>query len=220
MSALAQLFSSRLWTQSKPIVVALIVICICLLLLRPRRKPENGRQQQQQARGGAGSGAGASSSGRPTRGPMVSVSTVGTLLDFDRSTPRLLPGAVAALLQIAQKADVYLITTLPEDSDEVEAATVETLSAAGIFSSGACERCKAIFCATEDGRMAITRQLAPAVHVDVSPKVLQYLAPHVPRVVYVQPAGLTLEGVAAASPRPVSARSLADYAAIHCGAAA
>ena len=140
---------------------------------------------------------------------MVSVSTVGTLLDFDRSTPRLLPGAVAALLQIAQKADVYLITTLPEDSDEVEAATVETLSAAGIFSSGACERCK-----------AITRQLAPAVHVDVSPKVLQYLAPHVPRVVYVQPAGLTLEGVAAASPRPVSARSLADYAAIHCGAAA
>ena len=148
---------------------------------------------------------------------MVSIATVGTLIDFDRSTPRLLPGAVAALLRIAQTADVYLITTLPEDSDEVEAATCETLSAAGVFGTGACDRCKALFCATEDGRCAITRQLEPAVHVDVSPKVLQYLAPHVPRVVYVEPSGRTLDGVPGSNRRPLSARSLADYADAHCG---
>ena len=42
-----------------------------------------------------------------------------------------------------------------------------------------CDRRKLIFCNTEDGRSAIVRQLAPAVHLDTSPKVLQYLAPHV-----------------------------------------
>ena len=55
-----------------------------------------------------------------------------------------------------------------------------------------------------------TQQLEPAVHVDTSAKVLQYLAPHLRRVVYVHAAGVPLEG--AASERVVRTRSLADYA--------
>ena len=48
-----------------------------------------------------------------------------------------------------------------------------------------CEKCKAMFCCTETGRGAIVRQLEPAVHLDTSPTVLQYLAPHIARVVYI-----------------------------------
>ena len=56
---------------------------------------------------------------------------------------------------------------------------------AGVFGAGVCDRRKAMFCCTEDGRGAISRQLAPEVHVDTSAKVLTYLGPHLPKVVYV-----------------------------------
>jgi hypothetical protein len=195
----------RLWTQSKPILVALVAIALCLLLFRPRQKRDGERQRQQQRQGSASTQA-------ATHGPMVSIATVGTLLEYDGHVPRIIAGAAGALLQIAQRADVYLVTTLPVDSDEVEMATVEAMSAAGLFRDGGCERCKAMFCATEDGRSAMARQLAPTVHVDTSPRVLQYLAPHVPRTVFVHASGGSLEGIAG---NLVPARSLADYAA-HC----
>ena len=70
-----------------------------------------------------------------------------------------------------------------------------------------------MFCSTEDGRGAMIRQLAPATHVDTSPKVLRYLAPHLPRVVYVSPSG----GALAVDGDPskvavVSASSLVEFA--------
>ena len=85
------------------------------------------------------------------------------------------------------------------------------LLAAGLpAADGGCDRCKALFCATEDGRSAIVRQLSPAVHLDTSPKVLLYLAPHLQRVVHVPPSAVP----AAEAPAGVaSARSLAEYEA-------
>ena len=143
----------------------------------------------------------------------MSISTRGVLLEFENGRPRVLPDAAAALRNIAAKADVYLVTTLPEDSDACEAATLEALKSGGVFADGGCEQRKALFCATEDGRSAIARQLSPACHVDTSPKVLQYLAPHLPRVVYVTAAGAPVDTPPGA-PGAVRARSLAEYAAV------
>lgn len=206
---MAYVFSPRFLAQARPIVVAIVAIALCLLLFRPRRKP-------QQPRPGAASSATGSAAGSSSRGPAVSVSTRGVLLEYDAGSPRLLPGAAEALLRIASTADVYLVTTLPEDSDALEAATLEAMASGGLFADGGCERCKALFCATEDGRSAIARQLSPAAHIDTSPKVLQYLAPHLARVVYVHAAGATLE---AAPSSMVSARSLAEYAEMLCATA-
>lgn len=42
-----------------------------------------------------------------------------------------------------------------------------------------CDIRKALFCCTEDGRAAMSRQILPATHIDNCSKVLQYIAPHV-----------------------------------------
>ena len=65
-----------------------------------------------------------------------------------------------------------------------------------------------MFCATEDGRGAICRQLEPSMHIDTSSKIAAYLAPHVPSVVLIAAAhtSSTLANVSIAS-------SLADYLA-------
>lgn len=145
---------------------------------------------------------------------MVSISTVGVLLDFEAGRARLRADATAALMRIAKRADVYLVTTLPEDSDACEAAALEAMTHAGLFAEDGCEPSKAMFCSTEDGRSAMARQLAPSVHIDTSPKVLQYLAPHLKSVVYVDAASSPLENADGL----VRARSLADYAEVlGCG---
>ena len=188
-------------------MIAVIAICIFYLLLRPRNKPQGAHAQQQQGseRQGARSA--------PSRGPAVSVSTVGTVLTYVDGQPQLLPGAAAALRRIAETTDIYLVTQLPEDLDALEEATLEALSSAGVFGAGACDRRKAMFCSTQDGRSAICRQLAPAVHIDTSAAVLTYLAPHLPRVVYVDAAGRQPEGITKGS--LVVTRSLVDYSAAY-----
>ena len=52
-------------------------------------------------------------------------------------------------------------------------------------------------------------KLAPAAHVDTSAKVLQYLAPHLPRVVLVHGSGPPPEGLPSSVGRT---GSLAEYA--------
>ena len=131
----------------QPVVVALIAILICLLLFRPRNNQQTRR-------------AAASAASTPKKLPTTSISTTGTLLQIEAGKVALIPDAVAALLRIARYVDVYLITTLPEDSDALEAAVMEALASAGIFVDGSCERCKALFCSTEDGRGAIVRHEA------------------------------------------------------------
>lgn len=186
----------------RSVVVALIAVAICLLLFRPGRKPT----QAPPPRPGA-------AAATPKKGPAVSISTVGAVLTFEAGNPRLVPGAAAALLRVAECADVHLVTTLPEDSDALEAATIDVLASGGIFAAGGCERYKALFCSTEDGRGPIVRQLAPALHVDCNAKVLEYLAPHLPRVACVQPEGAAASSVP--SGNMVVARSLAAFAEAH-----
>lgn len=205
--ALASLLQ-LLGPQAKPVLVAVIAIVICLLLFRPRRKPVG-----QQTRAGAAEGSSSKAAGR---GPALCLSTVGTLIEFRERVPQLLPGAATALLRIAERTDVYLVTTLPEDSDELEAGVLCALEAGGLFGVGGCDRRKAMFCTTEDGRSAIARQLTPAVHVDTSTKVVQYLAPHLQRVVFVSASGQPPQGV----PGVAVSSSLADYAAAFGRAAA
>ena len=200
-SPLSRLLSPRLLGQARPIALALIAIAICVLLFRPRRKPP--------ALPGA-PGAANTNAAPATRGPQISVSTVGVLLDFEGGGgPRLFADAASTLKRLAQRADLYLLTTLPEDSDALEAATLKAMSSGGLFAEGGCDQRKALFCNTEGGRSAMARQLNPSVHIDTSPKVLQYLAPHLPRVVYVNATGAPMEGAAAGS--VVLARSLTEY---------
>merc|ERR1712066_831365 len=104
---------------------------------------------------------------------------------------------VKPLLTLAAQADVYLITQLPTDTDELEEATRSALAEAQIFGEGRCDACKALFCVTEDGRAAMTRQILPTTHIDTSVKVLQYIAPHVTGAVCVnvdRPAISTTKG--------------------------
>ena len=195
---------AALLREYRPFLVALIAVALFWLLLKPRHKPPGSERTNQQGGSAAASGSKGSS-----KGPMLSISTVGTLIEFRGRVPQLLPGAAAALLQIAARADVYLVTTLPEDSDELEQATLECLEAAGLFGPAGvgCDRRKAMFCVTEDGRGAIARQLTPAVHLDTSAAVIGYLQPHLPRVIYVAADGLPPAGVPCAA-----CKSLASYA--------
>ena len=121
-----------------------------------------------------------------------------------------------AARELASRASVYLITQLPADSDELEARVLAELARAGLFEHGGCDRRKAMFCCTEDGRGAMCRQLAPAVHFDTSRKVLQYLLPHVPRVYHVGGGGGGGGGGAdgggsSATPTILTVESLAAY---------
>ena len=65
---------------------------------------------------------------------------------------------------------------------------------------------RACACALLRYRRAL--QLAPALHVDESAKVVSYLAPHVPRVVKI---GASLAAASSAAAEIPSAPSLAEY---------
>ncbi|EOD13542.1 hypothetical protein EMIHUDRAFT_451977 [Emiliania huxleyi CCMP1516] len=187
---------------NRPALVAIVLVLLCWLLLRPR-PPRTARRTPS-----AGASAGAAASGARA----VSVSTPGVLLSFRGGAPVVDDAAVAALLTLAATCDIYLVTQLESDSDAQEEAVMAALSAAGVFGPGACDRRKALVCATEDGRAAICRQLSPAAHLDTSRKVASYLAPHVPSVVLIgaDPPG----GASSSAPPSVeSCRSLVDYVA-------
>lgn len=201
MELFVRLLGYALSPGGRPVLVAVLAVLLCLLLMRQRPKP----------RAPASTRAGETGATARTSRPTTCISTPGIVIDFSApgGRPRFLPGAAEALRRLATAADVYLVTQLPVDSDELEGATLELLSSANLFSSGACDRRKAIFCATESGRSAIVRQLAPNVHLDTSPVVLTYLAPHVTRVVSVSEAKTP---VPCPSGRVVCVGSLHDYA--------
>ena len=67
-----------------------------------------------------------------------------------------------------------------------------------------------MFCCTESGRGAMCRQLEPAVHIDSSAQVVQYLAPHLQQLVFVNAAGQRLQ---VAKGAVLSVASLAAYVA-------
>jgi len=183
--------------KQRPILIALIIISICLLLLRPRKKPS--------AQQGTGQEANACPSSAQPRKRSLSISTVGVLLDFHGGAPQMIAAAAEALASLAEQADIYLITQLEQDTDAQEAAVLAVFEAAGIFGPGRCDRRKVLFCATEDGKGAMCRQLAPNAHVDTSSKVLGYLAPHVPQVVMVG------QGPIQQAPKCICVPSLVDY---------
>ncbi|KAL1525037.1 hypothetical protein AB1Y20_019910 [Prymnesium parvum] len=169
-------------SQSRPMVIALLCVALAIVLFRPRVKPE----------GPGGEGPHASSSCSPHaraagHRPAVVVSTEGILLHFREGKPRVIPEAIRPLHALAAAADVYLITQLPEDSDTLEQETVDAFREAEFFCEGRCDVRKALFCLTEDGRAAMTRQILPTTHIDNSVKVLQYIAPHVAGAVCVSP---------------------------------
>jgi len=209
-------------TSLRPVVVALLAIVVVILLLRPRNKPVRPPGEGGIHNSPGQQGTSSSSSVRlTTRGPAFSLSTVGTLLEFREGRVQLIPGAVDALRRISAVADVFLVTQLPKDTDELETASLETMARAGLFDAGACERHKTMFCSTEDGRRAMVRQLAPAIHLDTSPKVLRYLAPHLARVVYVDPTRSKIDADDPIKGSSIdSASSLAEYASIFAPTAA
>jgi len=213
MSALSKLVS-LCPPQHRPIIVAILVICICLVLFRPRRKPiaRAGAATAEPPSSTAAASNSRTAASTSSRGPVQSISVVGTIIEYRAGRPQLLPEAAAALQRIGAACEVYLVTQLPVDSDELEAATLDTLRSAGVFGTPGCDSRKALFCSTEDGRGSIVRQLGPSTHLDTSPKVLQYLAPHLPQVVYIDEACRPLE-VPKGSLSVV--KSLSEYASLY-----
>ena len=185
---------------NRPALVAIVLVLLCWLLLRPR-PPRTARRTPS-----AGASAGAAASGARA----VSVSTPGVLLSFRGGAPVVDDAAVAALLTLAATCDIYLVTQLESDSDAQEEAVMAALSAAGVFGPGACDRRKALVCATEDGRAAICRQLSPAAHLDTSRKARGRLAPCPP------PASRPAWPLRHRHPPPPTrARQVASYLAPH-----
>ena len=116
-------FLSALGGQ-RPVTIAILVILICFVLLRPRRKPQGG--------GGTSSATGA----QQHKLPGASVSTADVLLEFCNGAPRLKSDALEPLFRLCARFDVHLVTQLPVDSDELEAAVMATLEGAGVFGEG------------------------------------------------------------------------------------
>ena len=140
------------------------------------------------ALGGAVSGA-----RRAPRRERVSVCTVGCVIEWAADgRVVLLPCGVRAIRALAVRADVYLVTEVPCDSDAEEAAVMSTLRMAGVFEPGGCDERKALFCSTADGRGSICRQLGASTHFEASAAIARYLAPHLPTVVLAAPRGLSM----------------------------
>ena len=193
----------NLLSQNRPVVIAALCVLVCLLLLRPGPKPVAGEQQRN---GGPAAHA--------PRRRVISLSTDGILLEFRDGRPRVLTEMIQPLHELTSLADIYLITQLPNDSDELEAQALAALTEAGVFGEGRCDARKALFCSTEDGRGAMARQIEPASHLDTSVKVLQYIAPHVAQgAVYINAARSTIVMPPGAKGSVVSVASLSEYVA-------
>tara|TARA_B110001452_G_scaffold54887_1_gene42326 strand:+ start:1164 stop:1547 length:384 start_codon:yes stop_codon:yes gene_type:complete len=108
----------------RPVVVALLVIAIVFVLFRPRRKPLSG--------GASGSAAGA----LPKQLQAASLSTESILLEFSNGAPRLKQESLEPLFRLCTRFDVFLVTQLPVDSDDLEAAVMTMLESAGVFAEG------------------------------------------------------------------------------------
>lgn len=109
---LAALLSCLLATSNRPIVISLLLVLMFLLLIRAPCVAGGDVAE--------GSTSGASCGARhKTVLRSCSISTVGTLINFDASSgaPRVDAHAVAALAILAARYDMYLITQLEEDSD-------------------------------------------------------------------------------------------------------
>ena len=114
-------------SSKRPVLVALLIIAICFLLLRPRRK------QRPQQVDGSTSAAGAATQ---KAAPSLSLSTQHTLLEFRNGSPQLKRDALDALFRLCARHSVFLITQLPTDSDDLEAAVMTMLEGAGVFEQG------------------------------------------------------------------------------------
>ena len=114
----------------RPVVVALLVIAICFVLLRPRRKPQRPSSTQ-----GAGSSSDAAAAPQQKL-PALSLSTRDILLEFANGSPQLKQVALEPLFRLCARHQVFLVTQLPVDSDELEAAVVALLEGAGVFAEG------------------------------------------------------------------------------------
>ena len=75
----------------------------------------------------------------PPQKRSVSISTAEVVLQFGAGTPRIIGEAIDALVTIARAADVYLVTQLPRDCDELETEAMRLLDGAGIFGADRCD---------------------------------------------------------------------------------
>ena len=116
-------------SNKRPVVVALLIIAICFLLFRPRRKQQRPPQQ-------SGSSVSAAGAALQKAVPPLSLSTQHILIEFRNGSPQLKRDALDALFRLCARHSVYLITQLPTDSDELEAAVMTMLEGAGVFEHG------------------------------------------------------------------------------------
>eukprot|EP00995_Heteronema_vittatum_P007750 NODE_2904_length_727_cov_206.603245_g2047_i0.p1 GENE.NODE_2904_length_727_cov_206.603245_g2047_i0~~NODE_2904_length_727_cov_206.603245_g2047_i0.p1 ORF type:complete len:212 (-),score=86.15 NODE_2904_length_727_cov_206.603245_g2047_i0:90-704(-) len=89
------------------------------------------------------------------------------------------PSEVDTLLHLAAACDLYFLTQVEQDAEEE--AVREACRACGLFDAGLLP-CKVLFCSTQKGKEAISRQLMPAIFMDSEFATIQYLAAHLPHI--------------------------------------
>ena len=167
--------------QRRELVIALLLLLFTFYLLKAkpheRAQPTNSHQQSQRR-------------GRRS----LCICTNRLIVNLQPgAAPIIIKKALDQLINLSATSDVYLITQLDVDSDAREKEVMAALVAANLFGPDRLDRRKLLFCATEDGRCAICRQLEPTVHIETSSKVATYLAPHLHRVLLVQPGATSPE---------------------------
>ncbi|KAG1678379.1 hypothetical protein FOA52_015145 [Chlamydomonas sp. UWO 241] len=109
--------------------------------------------------------------------------------------------------EMALLADVHLISQVADDVGQV---LVEgALEAAGVvgIDKGQVPPHRCLFCSTNEGKVAIVRQLEPELHLDGSATTVNDLRRFIPALVHVGAGG----GAAGAAANVAPARSLAAF---------
>eukprot|EP01118_Nematostelium_gracile_P014478 TRINITY_DN5654_c0_g1_i1.p1 TRINITY_DN5654_c0_g1~~TRINITY_DN5654_c0_g1_i1.p1 ORF type:complete len:229 (+),score=38.56 TRINITY_DN5654_c0_g1_i1:95-781(+) len=125
-------------------------------------------------------------SNQELKGLRISFSTLGTIFQLDPHQDQIsvIEEGIAALLKLLTNNDLYLITKVNSDQEEV--TIMKLLDESGVFWAGLNPN-KVLFCSTEEGRGHMARQLSVHMHIDESPQVLNFLKPFVPSLVQITP---------------------------------
>ena len=95
--------------------------------------------------------------------------------------------ALPVLLQLARCCQLVLVSQVGEEAGEVRESEVRgALRRAGLMEAGLREH-RVLFCSSAKGRVAIIRQLQPALAVDSDAEVVSLVRPHIVDVVHVTP---------------------------------
>lgn len=87
------------------------------------------------------------------------------------------------LKRVCSRNRVFLITLC--ESDQEEAAAQALIASSGLLEAGL-HPARVLFCSSSIGRIHMTRQLQPHLHIDEDEAVRSALQPHIPSIIATQ----------------------------------